>query len=96
MLALALGKTRRELLLQVDTEELTLWMAFHQLSPIDTSRQDILTALVCTVLANCNRAKGRAFKISDFLIQWCPPSAAEKQEKLKAWFIAKAKPRQEG
>jgi len=52
-----LKKTVGELLDTMDSRELSEWMAFASLEPLDGDRGDIHAAQVCSVLANQWRGK---------------------------------------
>lgn len=70
-LALALGKTVRQLLTELDSKEITEWQAYDAITPIGPERGDVQAALVATVLVNVNRAKdSAAAKLTDFLLDW--------------------------
>lgn len=51
-LALRLGRTRRELLASITSEELTLWRAFDSIEPIGDARMDLGFGIVASTVAN--------------------------------------------
>jgi hypothetical protein len=58
-LALALGKTRRELLTGVpgmDSEEVTLWMAMDRVDPFGQERADLRAGIVAANYSNWKRS----------------------------------------
>ncbi len=57
-----------ELLRTLSSEELTEWIAYHGISPIDDARGDLQAGIVASVVANANRApKTPAFQPADFM-----------------------------
>jgi hypothetical protein len=62
----------RELLARTTSHELTEWMAYERVAgPLGGRRIDYAAALISAVLANVNSSgKGKAFEVSDFLIEW--------------------------
>jgi hypothetical protein len=69
---LALGKTVRQLLREIDSAELTEWYAFYQLEPFGSLIDDERHGVAVATLANVNRnAKVRSepYKAMDF-ISW--------------------------
>lgn len=78
MLAFRLGKTVRELLATMDAVEFREWRIFDKYHPIDDSREDARSALVCRTIANAWRGKGQpAFTVRDFM-----PDYGRKNKKL--------------
>lgn len=77
-LALALGKTRRELLDSIDSEEMTLWMAFERVDPFGQERADYREALPWSVYFNSRRnPNSERCKPSDFMWQYSPEATEE-------------------
>jgi hypothetical protein len=67
-LALRLGRSLRELLATVSSEELTLWKAFDTREPIGDTRMDFGFGVVASTVANVNRKPhSETFKPSDFM-----------------------------
>lgn len=74
-----------ELLGRIDSQEFTRWMAFDKISPIGGKRLDALAASICATVANAapHRKRGRAAKVSDYLIRWNkPPQSLEAMRKV--------------
>jgi hypothetical protein len=79
-LALALGMTVGRLLDEIDSAELTEWMAFYQIEPFGPERGDLNAAIVAQTVANRSRGKGeRPYKLNHFL-----PRFGEKQEQRQS------------
>lgn len=58
----------RELLLRLDSRELTEWMAFWQLDPWGDSRADLRAGVIASTIANVHRgADTRPYKPMDFM-----------------------------
>jgi len=69
---LALGKTVRQLLSEVDSAELTEWHAFYQLEPFGSLIEDERHGVAVATLANINRnpeVRDEPYKALDF-ISW--------------------------
>jgi hypothetical protein len=67
-LALALGKTRRELLASLDSAELTFWMAFDRVDPFGQERGDLRAGMIAANYSNWKRSpNAERFKPSDFM-----------------------------
>lgn len=74
----------------MSSEELTEWIAYHRISPIDDARGDLQAGIIASLIANVNRSeKTAAFKPMDFMPYLDRP---EKSEEANA-FIAEAKRR---
>ncbi len=57
-----------ELLRTLSSEELTEWIAYHGISPIDDARGDLQAGIVASVIANAHRSpKTPAFIPVDFM-----------------------------
>ena len=57
-----------ELLRSMSSEELTEWIAYHGINPIDDARGDLQAGIVASIVANVNRSpKSPAFKPTDFM-----------------------------
>ena len=60
-----MGKTVKQLLGEIDSYELSEWMAYDRLSPIgDEWRQ---TGLICATTANVWKTKGKPLDAEDFM-----------------------------
>ncbi len=77
-----MGRTVRELLGEMDSRELTEWMAFDVVEPIGGRRSDYQAAIVASTVANANRGKGRPLKPDDFIPEY---GALERQADVGAW-----------
>lgn len=74
-----------ELLDRIDSQEFTRWVAFDRISPIGGKRIDALAASICATVANAapHRKRGRAAKVSDYLIRWNrPPQSTDAMRKI--------------
>lgn len=95
-LALRLGMTLQDLRERMSAEELLLWMAYDQGSPISDSRGDILAAVTA---AAAFQAQGAKVSALDLIPKWKPEAvtpkdegqeAHEGEELLKAFLAGKA------
>ena len=68
-LAARLGMTLAELDARMSSSELTQWMAFDTLEPIDSERRaDLRAGIIASTIANCHRRRdAQPFKPSDFM-----------------------------
>lgn len=78
-----MGRTVRELLGEMDSRELTEWMAFDRVEPIGGRRSDFQAAIIASTVANSNRGKGRALKPDDFVPEYGAPETTTNS--LEAW-----------
>jgi Protein of unknown function (DUF4035) len=97
MLALRLGRTVGELLDTMDSVELSEWMAYDHLSPIGDERQDLMSGIIASTIANANRSSSRApFRPADMVPKWGkwgvkfqePSSPQDLKQSLLAWAAA--------
>ena len=52
----------------MSSEELTEWIAYHAISPLDDARGDLQAGIVASLIANVNRSpQSPAFKPTDFM-----------------------------
>lgn len=66
-----LHMTVSELLARISARELSEWIAYERIEgPLGGARGDYHAALVASTVANSNRGKGKAHKLSDFLLKW--------------------------
>ena len=74
--------TVKGLLQTVDAKELAEWRAFYNIEPFGEEREDLRAAMVCTVLANINRGKGRPpYRLDDFMLKFDKPEQTTEQMK---------------
>lgn len=66
-LALACGRTLREYLSSVGSDELALYEALFAVEPFPDQRADLRAAMTACVSANSMRGKGKPAKLRDFL-----------------------------
>lgn len=67
---MAIGRTPRELLAQVTSEDITEMMAFERLEPFGALHLEFLAGQVCATLANINRdpkQRAEAWQARDFM-----------------------------
>lgn len=69
-----------EMLSRMSSKELTEWMAFASIEPIGESRQDLRIAMLCTLVYNAIKGKGKAAKIDDFVLKFDPPKKQSMEE----------------
>jgi len=73
--------TVRELLMRIDSRELSEWMAFYSIEPFGELRADMRAAMVAFHIAAGAGAKD--IKIEDFLLKFDPPKQ-QSLEEIKA------------
>jgi len=81
---------------KVSSKEFVDWMAYELIEPSEPKRSDIQAALICTIIANAHRAKGKAFTIEDFLLEFGKeeketrrfPTAKELKLKMQSWLMS--------
>lgn len=67
----------------LDLEQITDWIAYHQLRPIGETRADLRAGIVAATMANCHRAKhSRAFSPSDFMPFYRPAPQTFEQQRM--------------
>lgn len=93
-LALRLGMTLQDLRETMSAEELFLWQAYNEESPLSDARGDIQAAIIA---ASTLQAQGAKVTPVDLLPQWKPEKAQrvdqtpeEGEELFKAFLIASA------
>tara|TARA_R110002126_G_scaffold256922_3_gene399913 strand:+ start:7754 stop:8035 length:282 start_codon:yes stop_codon:yes gene_type:complete len=72
-----LGKTLKELLSSIDSQELSLWMAYDRLDPLDDPYWR--TGLTCSTMATLHT--GKKFKAEDFI-----PRRENKKNDIKTFL----------
>ena len=89
-----LKKTVGELLESMDSDELTYWLAFARVEPLDGYRNDINFASLQSLLGNCNRGSSqKPFTVEDFLPDYFgenrPEQTPQDMEKnILAWVTS--------
>ena len=85
-----MGKTVKQLLAEMDSAELTEWMAYDQVEPFGEWRADLRAGIVASTIANALRGRGsRPFRPEDFIPQFAPGSTREMSvEETIATFAA--------
>ncbi len=72
-----MGKTVRQLLSEIDSVELTEWLAFDQIEPFGDPRADLRTGLICSTVANYSMSPPKKpHRPSDYML-----FAAERTDK---------------
>ena len=70
--------TVRELLARIDSRELSEWMAYYELNPFGSVRNDLQAGIVASTIANVNRGKNdKSFTPSDFMPYMDKPQQSE-------------------
>jgi len=70
--------TVRELLARIDSRELSEWMAYYELNPFGSVRDDLQAGIVASTIANVNRGKNdKSFTPSDFMPYMDKPQQSE-------------------
>ena len=73
--------TVSQLLSNIDSKELSEWMAFFQAEPFGEQRADLRSALISCVMANAWRGKKqKAFKLDDFILNFEPPKKMDVED----------------
>lgn len=90
-----LKKTVGELLETMDSDELTDWLAFARIEPLDGYRSDINFASLQSLIGNVNRASNQQpFTVDDFLPDYfrenksAVQTPADMEQNLIAWVSA--------
>tara|TARA_R100000700_G_scaffold31695_1_gene38824 strand:+ start:86 stop:340 length:255 start_codon:yes stop_codon:yes gene_type:complete len=70
--------TVRELLARIDSRELSEWMAYYEVNPFGSVRDDLQAGIVASTIANVNRGKNdKSFTPSDFMPYIDKPQQSE-------------------
>ena len=70
--------TVRELLARIDSKELSEWMAYYEVNPFGSVRDDLQAGIVASTIANVNRGKNdKSFTPSDFMPYMDKPQQSE-------------------
>jgi hypothetical protein len=71
------------MLADIDSDELTEWMAYEQITgPLGPERGDLLHGVQTAVIANAAAAKGRKAKPKDFIPTWDQRKSSNWQDML--------------
>lgn len=80
-LALRLGRTLQELRNEMSAEELRLWIAFNEISPIGDERSDIQTAIMAAAPL---QAQGAKISAVDMLPTWVEQPDLSVEDEVEA------------
>ena len=70
--------TVRELLARIDSKELSEWMAYYEVNPFGSVRDDLQAGIIASTIANVNRGKNdKSFTPSDFMPYMDKPQQSE-------------------
>tara|TARA_R100000655_G_scaffold71369_2_gene109745 strand:+ start:1555 stop:1860 length:306 start_codon:yes stop_codon:yes gene_type:complete len=85
LLAKELGMTVRQLLLTIDSKELSEWAGYYSLEPFGSLREhDVPAGIIASTIANCNRAKhSKSFKPEDFMPFYKKESTVMAEDEMK-------------
>jgi hypothetical protein len=100
-LALALGRTKRELLRSISHAELMEWVEYCRVEPFGDWRADVRNAQLASVIANVNRdrkKRSEPYSIKDFMLKFESAGGQKKQGGAEgvispatvAWLFASA------
>jgi hypothetical protein len=85
-----MGRTVPELLGALTSSELTDWIAYYNIDPFGSEREDYRMGSICATVLNSQRTKGRVFQPSDFIVDFSKPKQKSPEE-IKAVLFAFAK-----
>lgn len=51
----------------MSSRELSEWIAYNAIQPFGDTRADLRSAIIASTVANCHRASGTPFTVSDFM-----------------------------
>lgn len=71
-LALAMGRTKEELLLTMSAKELTDWMAFSTIEPFGDERADLRTASIVQAVYSPHLKKGKSLTLGNCMLKFGP------------------------
>lgn len=90
-MGLALGKTVKQLLREIDSAELTEWYAYFKLEPFGSEADFLQAGIISSVVANVNKGKNtKPFEPYDFVPSSFKAKLSKKQspEDILAVFEA--------
>jgi hypothetical protein len=76
-LCLALGMSRRRLLEELDSAELSTWQAWFRLEPEPALRADLRAGMVAAAVVNMLGARGTAARAEDFSLGYRAPATEQ-------------------
>ena len=77
--------TVRRLLGELDSRELTAWMAYESVEPFGERRANLHAGIVAATVANVNRDKHtRAFQPTDFLLEFARERVVNEDAQMQA------------
>jgi hypothetical protein len=77
--------TVRRLLTELDSRELTAWMAYEAVEPFGERRANLHAGIVAATVANVNRDKhARAFQPTDFLLEFGREKVVDEDAQMEA------------
>jgi hypothetical protein len=85
-----MGRTVEELLAALTSSELTEWIAYYNVDPFGSEREDYRMGSICATVLNSQRAKGKVFQPSDFIVDFSKPKQ-QSPEEIKAVLFGLAK-----
>lgn len=86
-LALALGRTTRELELTMGSAELSEWFEYHAIEPWGAQRDNYHSAQIAALLYNINRGKQKPVTSQDFMFM-DPETAQELKDREAVSFLS--------
>lgn len=89
-LALQIGCTVAELNARISSSELTRWMAFYEMDPWGSWRDNFHFARLCALYANSHSRKGDDFKVQDFMYEDPDETHEKKQIAIRDALLALA------
>ncbi len=85
--------TFREAQARCSSHEFALWCQFWRREPWGCEIEDIRMAMICTVMANAFRGKGKAAQLKDFIPNWSgekrKPQSPEQMRSIMSAFAAR-------
>ena len=68
-----MGIPYRELQMRISAPDFALYMAYDHIDPFSEQRADLRSAIIACVMANAFAAKGKKFKVSEFMAVYSEP-----------------------
>jgi hypothetical protein len=77
----------RRLLGEMDSREISEWMAYESVEPFGPWRDDVRAGVVAATVANVNRAKGaKPYMPTDFVLEFAPRKKVDEQAQVMAMY----------